>query len=103
MSVNSRMKPAVVEFLTETETASGAKKKTWKKHADILLAVYKVSEVGYRQIVRFQDMTHSGLTHYKGLKAEEHRIIQDDRKFTIMDADNDHRLAQLTLKEVATW
>lgn len=103
MSINSRMKPATVEKLTETVTASGARKKAWEEHAEILLAVYKISEINYRQVIRFQDMTHSGLTHYKELKAEEFRITQGNHKFIIMDADNEHRLAQLTLKEVVTW
>lgn len=103
MSLNSRMKPAIVEILTETISASGARKKEWQHHTDILLAVYKISETNYRQVIRFQDMTHSGLTHYKGLKAEQFRITQGDHRYSIMDVDNDHRLAQLTLKEVVTW
>lgn len=104
MSVNSKMKKSTVLKLEEVESPSGAKKSKWVEMTDkINIAVYQTNQFVSKDRYRNTETTHTALTHNKQLKAGKFRLVQDNKKFEILDVDDSHRLSQLSLKEVETW
>lgn len=104
MSVNANMKTTQVFRLEETESPSGAKKSKWiEEENSILVSIYQVNQFVSRDRYRHTETTHNAVTHYKGLKSGKNRLVQNGIKYEILDVDNSHRLAQISLKEVSTW
>lgn len=104
MSVNSKMVSTKVFKLEEVETPSGAKKSSWLEQKDrIYMSIYQASQFVSKDKFRHTETTHNAVTYCKYLEAGKFRLIQDDRKFEVLDVDNSHRLSQLSLKEVRAW
>ncbi|MFL8968898.1 hypothetical protein ACKA04_02390 [Helcococcus kunzii] len=104
MSVNSRMKNVKVFELNEKETPSGAKKQKWiEKEDTILMAIYQVDQFVSHENFRNTETTHQALSYDKSLIARKTRIKAGDKKYNVLDIDNNHRLAVLSLKEVDIW
>lgn len=104
MSVNSKMVSTKVFELKEIESPSGAKKSSWLEQKDrIYMSIYQASQFVSKDKYRHTETTHNAVTHCKYLESGKFRLIQDDRKFEVLDVDNSHRLSQLSLKEVRAW
>lgn len=104
MSVNSKMVPTKVFKLKEIESPSGAKKSSWLEQKDrIYMSIYQASQFVSKDKYRHTETTHNAVTHCKYLESGKFRLVQDDRKFEVLDVDNSHRLSQLSLKEVRAW
>lgn len=104
MSVNSRMLSTKVFELNETESPSGAKKSTWIERKDkINVSIYQASQFVSKDNYRHTETTHNAVTYAKFLKATKFRLEQGNKKYEVLDVDNSHRLAQLSLKEVELW
>lgn len=103
MSINSRMKNAYIYSLYEKETASGAKKSTWAKIDKIQISISQVDQFVSTEKFRHKETTHQGLTYCKNLQAKKNRLEIDSKKYEILEVDNQHRFAVLSLKEVEKW
>lgn len=103
MSINSRMKKADVYILSEKETLSGAKKSTWEKDDNIQITISQVGQYTSVEKFRHKETTHQGLTYCKNLQARKNRLESEGKKYEILEVDNQHRLAVLSLKEVELW
>lgn len=104
MSVNSKMVSTKVFELKEIESPSGAKKSSWIERKDkINVSVYQASQYVSKENYRHTETTHNAVTYAKFLKANKFRLLQDNKKYEVLDVDNSHRLAQVSLKEVKIW
>lgn len=104
MSVNSKMVKAELYLLTETETASGAKKSEWEKQdKQVLISLYQVNQFVSSDKFRNTETTHQILTPFKGLEPRKTRIECNNKYFEVLDVDNNHRLATVSVKEVLPW
>lgn len=102
MSINSRMKKVKVLELKESETKSGAKKQKWIEKKEIFMAIYQVGQLVSYYNFRNTETTHQALTHCK-LLARKTRIIDDNKKYEVLEVDDKQRLAIISLKEVKKW
>ena len=104
MSVNSRMVSTKVCELKEIESPSGAKKSSWIERKDkINVSIYQASQFISKDKYRHTETTHNAVTYVKFLKASKFRLVLNNKKYEVLDVDNSHRLAQLSLKEVEIW
>lgn len=104
MSVNSKMVLATVLEVKETESLSGARKSSWIELSNrIKISLYQASQFTSKDRFRHTETTHNAVTPHKGLKSSLNRLIINGVKYEILDVDNSHRFAQLSLKEVRSW
>lgn len=104
MSVNSKMVLATVLELKETESLSGARKSIWiELSGKIKISLYQASQFASKDRFRHTETTHNAITPYKGLKSSLNKLVIKGVKYEILDVDNSHRLAQLSLREVRSW
>ena len=104
MSINSRMISTKVFELNETVSLSGAKKLSWIERKDkINVSIYQASQFVSKEKYRHTETTHNAVTYAKFLKANKFRLVQDNKKYEVLDVDNSNRMAQVSLKEVEIW
>lgn len=104
MSVNSRMKEVEVYCLIETTTPSGAKRQTWTKEpAPTPMAIYQLNQFVSAVMYRSTETTHFAVTHRKNFVAGKTRIKVDGHCYQVEQVDREHRMANLSLKEIQPW
>ncbi len=100
MSVNRDMRKYELWKKEKERSPSGAPKESWKLAGTVLAAVYKTSDMIQHGNERYNQASHTALTHEKGLRAGLYQIRKDDRTYQITDVNEDGRIAVLLLKEV---
>ncbi|EPY2286763.1 hypothetical protein ACXAT6_004050 [Clostridium sporogenes] len=102
MSINSEMKPILLEAKVKTRTPSGATKEKWDTDNPITIqvAIYDIDDRISTQSVKFNDSSHTGLTRYKDIKEGINRLREGDTVYNILSAKTKGRLTQLYLKVV---
>lgn len=102
MSINSNMKPMVMEKYTDISSQnSGAKKKAWVKDKDINVAIYHANNtILMSNNVKFNQSTNTGLTTEKVI-TEANRLNDNGVIYEITYANTSGRLTQLYLKKVS--
>lgn len=100
MSINRDMKKYVLERKETTRTPSGASREEWRRVKEIMVAVYEKNDMRVVSFEKYMKSTHSGLTHYKEIKADGYRLIRNGTVYEITDCNTEGRLTNLLLKVV---
>ena len=100
MSINRRMRTVSLEKKVETRTTSGANRVNWINDGEINIAIRQVSEAFLTNTVRYRDASHCALTRSVEVGANQHRIIDGSRTYTVEGVNTEGRLTELILKEV---
>lgn len=102
MAIVRDMKTSSLLEKKKVRTPSGAEKEDWEKKKDIRLAVYKKNDMLKYGSERYNDASHVGLTHEKGIKAGKHKVKYLGKEMDVLDCNENGRLTVLILKEVDT-
>lgn len=103
MSMVTRTRVYTLQNETTVTTASGAKKITWTDLKTIQVSVSQINETRLYQSVKYQESTHNGVTHTKGIKAGKNRLKADNGDiYEVLSAAGDYRMTNLLLKKVTT-
>ena len=86
----------------KVRTPSGAEKENWEKKKNIRLAVYKKNDMLKYGSERYNDASHVGLTHERGIKAGKHKVNYLGKEMEVLESNENGRLTALILKEVET-
>ena len=86
----------------KVRTPSGAEKENWEKKKNIRLAVYKKNDMLKYGSERYNDASHVGLTHERGIKAGKHKVNYLGKGMEVLESNENGRLTVLILKEVDT-
>ncbi len=100
MSINRDMRKYVLERKETTRTPSGASREEWRRVKEIMVAVYEKNDMRVVSSEKYMKSTHSGLTHYKEIKADGYRLIRNGTVYEITDCNTEGRLTNLLLKVV---
>lgn len=100
MSVNRDMKSYVLQENRCAKSPSGALKDDWVDVMPIDVAVHKKNDMRTVTSEKYIESTHTGLTYYKGIRTDRHRLVRDGTIYLIMDCNLESRLASLLLKVV---
>lgn len=100
MSINSEMKPMILETKIKTRTPSGATKEVWGNPVKIDIAIYDIDDRINTQSVKFNDSSHTGLTRCKDIKEGVNRLVEGNTVYNILSAKTKGRLTQLHMKVV---
>lgn len=103
MSRVTRIKTFMLQGATTVTTPSGAKKITWADIKNIPVSVCQIDETRMIQSVKYQQSTHSGTTHVKGIKTNTNRLKTENGDiYEILSTAGDYRMTNLLLKRVET-
>ncbi|MGL4730330.1 MAG: hypothetical protein ACRCW0_01945 [Clostridium sp.] len=102
MSINANMKPIMLQKKEKTKAPSGANKETWVDVGNIDVAIYKTNDYRNTQSVRYNESTHTGLTHCKDIKEGVNRLVDGEVVYSLTSANPKGRLTTLLLKVVDT-
>lgn len=96
--INNRMKT----FAVYQELKNGTKLKSdWECIDNIEVTISFLTFNNVSNDIRFKEVTHIGLTHYKKLdNVEKYKLVNEDKEYIVTHVNNDTRMAQLYLKEV---
>ncbi|MEE0468241.1 MAG: phage head-tail adapter protein [Blautia sp.] len=86
----------------KVRTSSGAEKENWEQKKNIRLAVYKKNDMLKYGSERYNDASHVGLTHERGIKAGKHKVNYLGKEMEVLESNENGRLTVLILKEVET-
>lgn len=86
----------------KVRTPSGAEKENWEQKKNIRLAVYKKNDMLKYGSERYNDASHVGLTHERGIKAGKHKVNYLGKEMEVLESNENGRLTVLILKEVET-
>lgn len=100
MSVNRDMKSYILQENKCARSLSGAVKDDWVDVTPIDVAVHKKNAMKTVASEKYIESTHTGLTYYKGIRTDRHRLVKDGTVYLIMDCNSEGRLANLLLKVV---
>lgn len=100
MSVNRDMRSYGLFKKERARSPSGATREAWHKERDINVAVYKTDDRLMSGNERYNQITHTGQTYYKEMKAGTYQIRRDGRIFDVIGFNPDGRLSVMSLKEV---
>lgn len=100
MSINRNMKEYGLEQRMPIRTDSGAEDFEWKKVCTIKVSVYKKNDRSVTTSEKYLESTHTGLTRYRNIVADEYRIVRDGVCYLITDCNPEGRLTNLLLKKV---
>lgn len=100
MSVNRDMKRYVLQENRCVRSPSGAVKDDWVDVMPIDVAVHKKNAMKTVASEKYIESTHTGLTYYKGIETDRHRLVKDGTVFLIMDCNSESRLTNLLMKVV---
>ena len=84
------------------ELKSGTKLKSdWEYIDSIEVTINFSSFNNVSNDIRFKEVTHIGLTHYKKLdNVEKYKLVNEDKEYIVTHVNNDTRMTQLYLQEV---
>jgi hypothetical protein len=102
MAIARDMKTSSLLEKKKPRTPSGAEKENWEKKKNIRIAVYKKNDMLKYGSERYNDASHVGLTHEKGIKAGKHKVNYLGKEMNVLECNEDGRLSVLILKEVET-
>lgn len=102
MAIARDMKTSSLLEKKKARTPSGAEKENWEKKKNIRIAVYKKNDMLKYGSERYNDASHVGLTHEKGIKAGKHKVNYLGKEMNVLECNENGRLAVLILKEVDT-
>lgn len=102
MAIERDMKTSSLLEKKKPRTPSGAEKENWEKKKNIRIAVYKKNDMLKYGSERYNDASHVGLTHEKGIKAGKHKVNYLGKEMNVLECNEDGRLSVLILKEVET-
>lgn len=100
MSINRDMKKYTLQKNQSERTGSGAQKENWQDVDTINVAVYKKNDSKFVTSEKYMESTHTGLTYYRDISAEDCRLLDNDKIFEVMDCNTESRLTNLLLKVV---
>lgn len=102
MAIARDMKTSSLLEKKKSRTPSGAEKESWEKKKNIRIAVYKKNDMLKYGSERYNDASHVGLTHEKGIKAGKHKVNYLEKEMDVLECNENGRLSVLILKEVDT-
>ena len=102
MAIERDMKTSSLLEKKKPRTPSGAEKENWEKKKNIRIAVYKKNDMLKYGSERYNDASHVGLTHEKGIKAGKHKVNYLGKEMDVLECNENGRLSVLILKEVET-
>lgn len=100
MSINRDMKEYGLEQRVPIRTDSGAEDFEWKNVCTIKVSVYKKNDRSVITSEKYLESTHTGLTRYRNIAADEYRIVRDGDCYLVTDCNPEGRLTNLLLKKV---
>lgn len=100
MSINRDMREYDLEHRVPVRTESGAEDYEWEKVCTIRAAVYKKNDRGVVTSEKYLESTHTGLTKYRAIVADEYRLVGDGVCYWVSDCNPEGRLTNLLLKVV---
>lgn len=99
MSINRDMKKYMLQKNVPTKSPSGAIKDVWTDVQEVDVAVYKTDELKVVASEKYTQSTHTGLTRYKDITADN-RLKKGDTIYEITSCNTEGRLTNLLLKVV---
>lgn len=100
MSVNRDMERGMLQENQPIRAPSGAAKDNWVDIRRIDAAVYKNSDMLSTGTARYNESTHTGLTHEKNIEVGKHRLVMGSVAYLVTGCNTKPRLTNLVLKEV---
>lgn len=101
MSINRDMRDYILEHKDAVRTGSGAEDYEWNPICTIKAAVYKKNDRSIVTSEKYLESTHTGLTRYREIIADEYRLVRDGICYLITDCNPEGRLTNLLLKAVS--
>jgi len=102
VSINSDMKPIMLEKRSEIPSMAGAKKYRWEEDKIIQVSLYLTNDMKNTQSVQYNESSHTGLTRSKDIEKNNNRLREGDTIYTINKVNPKGRLTTLLLKVVDT-
>ena len=100
-SIKRNLENIILEKLSSKDSSIGASKETWDKFKDIQVAIYEIDSRTNTTVAKYNESTHTGLTHEKYIKQGSYRLKKDNQVYEILSANTKGRLTQLILKEIS--
>lgn len=100
MSINRDMRKYMLQENHPVRSPSGAEKDNWIDVREINAAVYKKNDMKVVASEKYIESTHTGLTYYKGVKADSFRMVHDNTIYAITACNTEARLTNLLLRVV---
>lgn len=101
MSINRDMREYELQKKTMVQTPSGAQKEKWEFVKHILVAVYKKNDMKVVTSEKYTESTHTALTRYKDMDADNYRLVKEEKIYEIMSCNTEGRLTNMILKAVS--
>ncbi|NFA43976.1 phage head-tail adapter protein [Clostridium botulinum] len=102
MSINSNMKPIMLQKKGKVKSPTGAPKEQWVDVKTINVAIFKTNDMLNTNSTKYNESSHTGLTFYKDIKEGINRLVKDNVIYNITSANSQGRLNNLLLKVVDT-
>ncbi|KIL09249.1 phage head-tail adapter protein [Clostridium botulinum] len=102
MSINSNMKPIMLQKKEKVKSPTGAKKEQWVDVKVINVAIYKTNDMLNTNSTKYNESSHTGITFYKDIKENMNRLVKDKTVYNVTSANPQGRLTNLLLKVVDT-
>ncbi|NFE59113.1 hypothetical protein [Clostridium sp. ZBS3] len=102
MSINSNMKPIMLQKKGKVKSPTGAPKEQWVDVKIINVAIFKTNDMLNTNSTKYNESSHTGLTFYKDVKEGINRLIKDNLVYNVTSANSQGRLNNLLLKVVDT-
>lgn len=101
MSINRNMRDYTLEHKVKIRTESGAEDYEWEPVGTIKVAVYKKNDISVVTSEKYLESTHTGLTLYRDIIADDFRLVRDGGYYLVTDCNPQGRLTNLLLKVVS--
>ncbi len=100
-SIKRNLENVILEKSTKSGSSIGVQRETWQKVKDIQVSIYEIDSRTNTTVAKYNESTHTGLTHEKEIKQGSYRLKKDNQIYKILSSNTKGRLTQLILKEIS--